>query len=121
VLGAVWLLISLSGRACPVCTLRFPVERKPLHRFLHNVHKISYAPLMEVATVLVDERVELPFGLVAVPGEVFIAGGHRDSLFYTPLPKVGQKGVKMVPVDANLAVGREEGQPVLKEGQVRDA
>jgi hypothetical protein len=59
--------------------VRRDVRREHLYRPLHYVHEISYIPALYVAAVLVDERVEEPLGLVAVPGEVLVAGGYPDA------------------------------------------
>src|SRR3954454_9345878 len=70
--------------------------------------------------MLVDEGVEVPLGLVAVPGQVLVARGYRDAPFQLLFPEVGQETVEVVPVDGDLAVWRKEGQPVLEDGQIGD-
>lgn len=74
----------------------------------------------DVAAMFIDEGAKTPLGLIGLPGQTLVAGGHADAFFEPLLPQERQQRVEVPLVARDPAVGRQEFHPVLEVREVRD-
>src|SRR5215210_550466 len=87
---------------------------------LHGVDEVYHALAPHQAGVFVEERVQPPLAKVGVAGEVFVSDGNVNAVPEVLRLQERQQGIELVPVAGDLTVRRQEVEPVLEVGQVRD-